>query len=209
MIAHFSHTWRVFALGAVLALSALLVGVVGASDSLRIEPFRGFSESGEEPYVFAGNYPYEQSGYAPLGAISALHHPEGLGVAYIDTTQADVGVAEVKFIPRPATPPDTIGIMYLSSVRYSVAGHDVYVVTSEPTPKTIQIPIILGKTAVDLGVGRMGYIHQQVERKPADKTYRKEFNRVAYAENGLIVSVFSDLPAEQLVAFAKATVLAK
>ncbi len=103
-------------MGGCLALLIIAAGAASATEGLQIIPMHNSFSPGPFPYNFTGNYPVEREGYAPLGLVSAVRHPERIGVAYGAALPTAVEAAEVKYISRPAVPPDAFGIMCLSSV---------------------------------------------------------------------------------------------
>jgi len=173
------------------------------------DPQQANARASQPPFLIDVSYPFDQSGYDAQRLTSPLKHPDSLGVAYIANAPIGLESVEVKFFPKSPTPADTLGVTFRSSVRYQIDGHTVYVVTSEPTPQAQARPLALGNYRVDLNAGRVGYTMQLWERSKDDKAYKKAYNRVAFSEEGLIVTVFSDLPEQQLIAIARTLILVK
>ena len=196
--------WRTI-VGLTLILSLGFVARAGASSTLRLARFSDVSpRDAGTGAIFAGmSYPEGATGYRSLGLSDAVQPPAGRTIAALTTLPAGTESVEAKFLDPRIEPPGTLGFTYLASIRYRVNGHLVYVVTSEPTAAAKERQIILGETPVDLGQGRTAYISREWERKQGDKAYRKEYVRLALAQDGLIVTVYSDLPEQELVEIAR------
>lgn len=151
----------------------------------------------------------QDSFYTLVDVKVPLRNSVGSAVARMSVPNPGVSAADARFFPQVDLKPDVVGFRSLASVRYHLGGHLVYVITSEPTPATQSLQIVLGEKQVALDSSRMAYVSRDWERKKDDKSYRKEWTRVSYVQNGLIVTIYSDLAEDELVEFARGVTLDK
>ncbi len=204
---------RIAVLVAGLICLIALSSAAGASKSPSVAaPAAAIPAGGVGNSIFAGiGRPGndQDSFYTSVDIKAPLRNNVGRSVARMSVSNPRVSAADVRFFPQVALKPDVVGFRSLASVRYHLDGHQVYVITSEPTPATQSLQIILGEKQVALNSNRMAYVSRDWERKKEDKSYRKEWTRVSYAQDGLIVTIYSDLAEDELVGFAKGVVLDK
>ena len=151
-----------------------------------------------------------QSGEARLLVLASLLMADELHDlrAEIERARASfsgVGVTEQAILAPPFIPNDNpkfIGY-HLATMRYRLNGSAVYLATLQPANLGLKRPLNIGQVSGDLGNGRQAYVGSSVLREGPKLETRRTFNQVSFVENGLIVVVSSELPAEQLFVFAK------
>ncbi len=206
------HHWLA-ALGSGLVLLIVVSGSVGASDRLRIARPSDVSpanSAGGSIFAGIGRLGNDKDlDYSPASLGLPLRHTDGRSVAALATSDSHVSAVDVRFFPQLSAPPGAVGFHYISSVRYHLDGHLIYVITSEPTPAARSLQIILGETEIVLDHERTAYVSHDWERKNGDKSYRKEWTRISYTQEGLIVTIYGDLSQGELAKFAKDVALNK
>jgi hypothetical protein len=78
----------------------------------------------------------------------------------------------------------------LASVRYSGSGHTVLVTTAKPSPGAMRPEIVLGDQMITMAGGKEAWLSTDMGG---------EFpNRILFRQDGLLVTVASDLPSAKL-----------
>ena len=104
--------------------------------------------------------------------------------------------------PRHDADPGLVAY-YLASLRYTFNQNVVYVTTLQPANLGVTRPLDIGLQYGDIGNGRIAYTASEVVRDGPNLQTRRMFNVVSFVENGLIITIASELPSEQLIELAK------
>jgi hypothetical protein len=193
-------------------VAAIVVAIV-AQGSRAAEPFRiyawpdrpGQAPEREEDFPVSGTglIPFQSTDFVPIALGVTPSRDDGRPVAVLSTLPA--GVVEQALLAPPFVRnenPKFIGYQ-VATVRYRLIESDVYVATLQPANLGLQRPLDLGRLRGDIGNGRQVYIKSGVLREGPDLAMRRTFNQVSFVENGLIVVISSELPADRLFTFAK------
>ena len=176
-----------------------------AADTLRIYNQAAAAPEREEdsPVSGTGGVPNIDATFVPVASGVTPGRDDGRAIAALATLP--VGVTEQAILAPPFIPNDNpkfIGY-HLATMRYRLNGSAVYLATLQPANLGLKRPLNIGQVSGDLGNGRQAYVGSSVLREGPKLETRRTFNQVSFVENGLIVVVSSELPAEQLFVFAK------
>ena len=184
-----------------LALIAVMLGAsrVGASSSIN-----AINPGGGSPPVYHQAAPRleppDSALYVSHTAGAPITAPDGRPVAQLGTIPATVQTVSVN-LPTPHTPPPPstrVAYQILASVRYIGSEHSVLVTTTRPTAAAAQQPTVFGDYT-ELANGTTAWVRINMPYK--------EPNQVVFMHNGLIITIASDLPVEDIKALAAQVVL--
>lgn len=194
MLLQIRRSGAIVALG-VLTLAVALGAGAGPEDTKRAaDPI-----SGPGPLYIPVEEPHRP---AQLGA--RVSPSDGRPVAYLSNATSDFATMEVSIpkaleyrtLPHYTSIADEESIEMFGSIRYETGRHTVMVTTARPGPRAYQTGWPLGDQKVELPDGTTGWITLTTRSTP-DTPHRLVFER-----DGLLISVFSDLPADALIGLA-------
>ncbi len=175
-----------------------------AADTLRIYDWAGPAPTRTEdaPVSGTGSVPLWQTEFLPLALHSTPARSDGRPIAFL--TPLPTGVTEQALVAPSFIPndnPNFIGY-HLATVRYRYNGSDLYLATLQPANLGLQRPLDLGRSYQGLNNGRHLYHNAAVYREGPNLEIRRTFNQLSFVENGLVIVLASELPADQLLPFA-------
>lgn len=201
-----TRTYLVIGSLLVLAVPAALFARTGAAaDTLRIFDWSdpaarekgGPTQSGLAFVLSDDKY------YTTVAAGAVPGWSDNLPIAAFGTNPP--GTTDVAIHETPAVQSHTPNaVLYLrAAVRYRFNGHLVYLSTAEPVMLGKEQPLSIGRLRETTDSGRALYVASEVMRQGANREISRTFNQVTFVENGLIVTLASELPQEQLIALIK------
>lgn len=193
-----------------LAIAAALFARSGAAaDTLRIFDWSNPSAAYKENGPAESGLPFTLTNdryYTPVATGTVPARGDKLPVAVLGTLPQ--GTTDVAIYETPAmqsAPPNAF--LYLrAAVRYRFNGQAVYLSTSRPLPIGGEKPLSIGRLRETTGDGRSLYIASEVMRQGTNREIVRTFNQVSFVENGLIVTLASELPQDELVTLVKTIV---
>lgn len=195
----------VASLFALVAAAALFARTGTAADTLRIydwaaapAPYEqtGVPQSGMAPILNEDRY------YTPVVAGAVPGRSDKLPIAILGTHPQGITDVGIHVTPTVQSLPPNTFLHLLASVRYRLNGQAVYLTTSEPVSLDKEEALNIGRLRETTGSGRAIYIASTgVWTGTPEKLIT--FNQVTFVENGLIVTLASELPQEELVTLIK------
>lgn len=174
----------------ILMLSAVslivLLGLLGVAVSSMGAVSAGQTKPEAPPPLLA---PPDTTGYEQLSSGAApITAKDNRRIAQFRQTPAEyAGPVEV-YLPQISGWEDKTVEAYavLASVRYSGSGHTVLVTTAQPSPGAMRREVVLGDQMIQLAGSTKAWLSTDMGG---------EFpNRILFSQDGLLVTVASDLP---------------
>ncbi len=190
-------------LAAVVAL--LLVGATaGASSPLTVhhpedratQPGLGNDGALAPPQLLPGS----RASYTPQALGTLVARPDGHAVAQLATPPDGATALGINTHALPTIPEGRIAFTVLSSLKYAIGTHQVFVTTTRPSAAAAQRPLSLGNETVQLANGTMAWIATNVSPEAP--------NQVVFTQDDLIITIAGDLPVGELRGLATRIVLA-
>lgn len=191
---------------ATLMLALLSVGMVAllrtasGSSMLAVRNPETLVQRGDAPLLTVPSLiPPDQSAFVAQQVSKPVVASDGRPVAQFATPPSGLQVFAVYIPPEVhALSPGEVAFVHLGSVRYTVNGHPVFVTTYRPSPAAAQRIFSLGNQTVHLKNGSTAWIKTGLTPEGRGGAT----NEVVQVRNGLLITVASDLPVDQLQTMA-------
>lgn len=210
-------TFRLILSGVAL-LVVIILGGIAASDpavplldirhgSLTIRNPKASVPSGaNRPDAVIALFPTNQAAFSSYRGTGRIAAEDDRPIAQFSNLPANLEAIDILLPPlRQGWGPNEEGYTNLASIRYTIAGHKVFVTTYRPSPAAARLSLILGKDVMRLANGVEAGITTDLPPAYAGMPTTS----VVQVQDDLILTVAGDLPAEQLQLLATQITIAK
>jgi len=168
----------------ILATTAAASGILTVRDPAAAATGRGSDPGIPVPRLLPGGQPV----YAPHEPGQLVAHRDGRRVAQLASPPVELQALRVWMLDQPTTvAPDAVAFTVLSSLEYTLGNKQhVLVTTAQPSAAATQRALSLGNDAVPLPNGVTGWLTTGIPGQ--------EPNQIAFAQDGLIVTLAGDVP---------------
>jgi len=184
-----SRKFTLLGLLAAVAAALILATTAAASGVLTVRDPAAAAGRGSNPGIPAPRLlPGSQAAYTPHELGQPVAHRDGRRVAQLATPPADVQALRAWMLDQPtAVAPDTVAFTVLASLEYTLGNQQhVLVTTAQPSAAASQRALSLGNDAVPLPQGVTGWLTTGIPGQ--------EPNQIAFAQDGLIITLAGDVP---------------
>lgn len=166
-----------------------------------------FSNEEKQPLMGTGFIPFQSTDFVSVALDIIPSRPDDRPSAALAAPPP--GTTDISILALPFVESDDPGLIayQLASVRYTFNGRVLYISTLQPANLGVTRRLNIGYQYGDIGNGRVAFTSSKVVREGPDLKTLHTYNLVSFVENGLVITLASQLPTDQLIGLAKSATL--